>query len=204
MPLTSNSTALIVPPPQTGTTNDIRAIKPPVEIPNSWAWVWWLTASVALIAAGLLAWRWAQKKFFKPAPAIVVPPHVRARNKLREALSLIHDPRLFCGAVSDALRVYLEERFSFRAPERTTEEFLVDLQRTPLLSNEQKESLTAFLQECDLVKFARLEPTEEELRRLHDAALRLVDETQYDRIQIAQEPVAMAESKPEPEMAARP
>ena len=204
MPLTSNSTALIVPSSPAGMTNDIRAIKPPVEIPNSWAWVWWLAGSVVLIAAGLLAWRWAQKKFFKPAPAIVVPPHVRARNKLREALSLIHDPRLFCGAVSDALRVYLEERFNFRAPERTTEEFLVDLQRTPLLSDEQKESLTAFLQQCDLVKFARFEPTEEELRRLHDAALRLVDETQYDRVQTSQEPIADGVSKPEPEMAARP
>lgn len=204
MPLDSNSTALIVPPSNTGTSNDIRAIKPPVEIPNSWAWVWWLAGTIALIAAGLLAWRWAQKKLFKPAPVVVVPPHVRARNKLREALSLIHDPRLFCGAVSDTLRVYLEERFSFRAPERTTEEFLVDLQRTQLLSEEQKQSLTVFLQECDLVKFARLEPTEEEMRRLHDAALRLVDETQYDRIQIAQDAVTTAENKPEPEMAGHP
>src|SRR5205814_9159516 len=120
---------------------------------------------------------------FKPVPVPVIPPHVRAKNKLREALSLISDPRLFCIAVSDALRVYLEERFNFRAPERTTEEFLLDLQRTTLLSPEQKESLASFLQECDLVKFARFEPNEHELRRLHDAALRLIDETQYDRIE---------------------
>ena len=113
----------------------------------------------------------------------IIPPHVRAKNKLREALSLISDPRLFCIAVSDALRVYLEERFNFRAPERTTEEFLLDLQQTTLLSPEQKESLTAFLQECDLVKFARFEPNEDELRGLHDAALRLIDETQYDRLE---------------------
>ena len=37
------------------------------------------------------------------------------------------------------------------------------------------------------MKFARFEPNEEELHRLHDAALRLIDETQYDRI----EPVAL-------------
>ena len=182
MPVVSNQSGLIV-PAQSGATNDIRAIKPPVEIPNSWTLVWWVLGALVLIAAAITLWPWLQRKLFTPAPVPIIPPHVRAKNKLREALALISDPRLFCIAVSDALRVYLEERFDFRAPERTTEEFLLDLQQTTLLSPDQKESLAAFLQECDLVKFARLEPNEDELRRLHDAALRLVDETQYDRIE---------------------
>lgn len=182
MPVVSNQSGLIV-PASSGATNDIRAIKPPVEIPNSWIWVWWILGALVVVAAAIALWPWMQRKLFKPVPVPIIPPHVRAKNKFREALSLISDPRLFCIAVSDALRVYLEERFNFRAPERTTEEFLLDLQQTTLLSPEQKESLAAFLQECDLVKFARFEPNEEELRRLHDAALRLVDETQYDRIE---------------------
>jgi hypothetical protein len=193
MPLITNSGPLAVPPKTVQATNDIRPIKPPVEIPNSWAWVWWLAGTLALIAAGIVTWKWLQKKFFKPVPVPVIPPHIRARNRLRDALALIHDPRLFCGAVSDALRVYLEERFNFRAPERTTEEFLLDLQSTTLLSVEQKESLTEFLQRCDLVKFARFEPTEDELRRLHDAALRLVDETQYNPIQTPASAEAVAQ-----------
>src|SRR3954466_8697934 len=118
MPLSSNSTALVVPPRQEGGTNDIRGIKPPVEIPNSWAWVWWLVGMVVVISAATAGSSWLRRRFFKPAPAIVVPPHVRARQRLREAWSLIQDARLFCIAVSDALRIYLEERFSFRAPER--------------------------------------------------------------------------------------
>ena len=109
-----------------------------------------------------------------------VPPHVRARQKLEAALLLISDPRAFCIAVSDALRVYLEERFQLRAPERTTEEFLRDLQKTPALNETQKQSLAAFLEQCDLVKFARFEPPESALRDLHESALRLVHETQYD------------------------
>jgi len=197
MPLITNNGALVIPPKTVQATNDIRPIKPPVEIPNNWAWVWWLAGTLALIVAGIVTWKWLQKKFFRPVPIPVIPPHIRARNRLREALSLIHDPRLFCGAVSDALRIYLEERFSFRAPERTTEEFLLDLQNTTLLSLEQKESLTEFLQRCDLVKFARFEPTEDELRRLHDAALRLVDETRYDRIQTPAATEEVAQSPPE-------
>src|SRR5437867_7155040 len=167
MPLSTSNHALVV-PAQSATTNDIRAIKPPVEIPNSWIWVWWVAGALLVIAAAIVAATWLRKKLFKPAPVVVIPPHVRAKNKLREALSLIHDPRLFCIAVSGALRVYLEERFNFKAPERTTEEFMLDLQKTTLLSPDQKASLAAFLQECDLVKFAKFEPHEDELRSLHD------------------------------------
>ena len=201
MPLITNTGTLVVPPKSVQGTNDIRPIKPPVEIPNSWIWAWWLLGSLALIAAGIVAWKFLRKRFFQPVPIPVIPPHVRARNRLCEALSLIHDPRLFCGAVSDALRFYLEERFNFRAPERTTEEFLVDLQSTKLLNEQQKESLTEFLQQCDLVKFARFEPTEDELRRLHYTALRLVDETQYDSVQT---PGAEAASPARTEVASTP
>jgi hypothetical protein len=111
------------------------------------------------------------------------PPHIRARQRLHAALAHIQDPRVFCGEVSDALRIYLEERFRFHAPERTTEEFLVELQNTNILTVQQKQTLADFLQSCDLVKFARHEPTEAALRELHDSALRLVEETQHDRIQ---------------------
>jgi hypothetical protein len=95
-----------------------------------------------------------------------------------EALALIGQPRPFCIAVSDTIRAYLEERFAFHAPDRTTEEFLYELQDTNLLMPDQKQSLGAFLERCDLVKFARYEPGEPELHELHDSALRLVTETE--------------------------
>jgi hypothetical protein len=107
-----------------------------------------------------------------------VPAHVRAKQKLQEALALIAQPKSFCIAVSDTVRLYLEERFNFRAPERTTEEFLRELQDTDLLAAEQKEKLGEFLEGCDLVKFAKYEPGEPELRGLHAAALRLIEETE--------------------------
>jgi hypothetical protein len=84
--------------------------------------------------------------------------------------------------VSNTLRLYLEERFNLRAPERTTEEFLVELRTSRHLTVDQKQSLGEFLESCDLVKFARFEPNEMALWQLHDAALRLVDETQFDPI----------------------
>jgi len=158
--------------------NALRDIKPPVEIPSGWIWVLCALAVLALAAMAFVGWRlWQKRKTFVPA-APPVPPHIRAKQKLQEALALISQPKPFCIAVSDTLRMYLEERFNFRAPERTTEEFLHELRGTNLLQPDQKEALAEFLKRCDLVKFARYEPGEPELRDLHDSALRLIEETE--------------------------
>jgi hypothetical protein len=159
-------------------TNGLRDIKPPVDIPSGWAWVWWALALLVVVALAWLLWRWWRRRRAKLEFVPPVPPHVRARQKLQEALSLLSQPREFCILVSDTIRYYLEERFSFRAPERTTEEFLFELRGTELLTPDQKASLEDFLRRCDLVKFARYEPGEPELRDLHASALRLVEETE--------------------------
>jgi hypothetical protein len=169
-------------------TNDIRGIKPLVEIPNEWLWLWISVAILVVAALAVAAWlRW-RKKLAMPPPIPVIPPHVRAKQRLAEALNFLSDPNKFCTLVADTARVYLEERFQLRAPERTTEEFLVELQSSRHLTKDQKQSLGEFLQSCDLVKFARFEPNESNLRQLHDAALRLVDETQFDPISLPPAP----------------
>jgi hypothetical protein len=159
-------------------TNSLRDIKPPVVIPSGWALVFWILGALAFAALMVWLWRYWQKRREQMPLAPVVPPHVRAKQRLAEALALIEQPREFCILVSDTIRNYLEERFEFHAPERTTEEFLYELRETNLLTGVQKESLGEFLQRCDLVKFARYEPGEPELRDLHSSALRLVEETE--------------------------
>ncbi len=156
---------------------DIRDIKPPIEITDPWAWLGWTLGALALVIAAVLLWRWWQKRRRQIALVPPVPAHVRARQQLDEALALIGQPKPFVVAVSGTARTYLEERFDFRAPDRTTEEFLRELSGTALLDREQKNSLGAFLESCDLVKFARYEPRETELRELHGAAVKLVEET---------------------------
>jgi len=158
--------------------NDIRDIKPPIEIPNGWGWVPAALAIIILAAITFFLWRWWQKRREQIAFVPPVPAHVRAKQKLEEALALISQPKEFCVLVSDTIRFYLEERFQFRAPERTTEEFLRELGGTDLLAPEQKESLGNFLESCDLVKFAKYEPCEKELRELHGSAVKLVEETE--------------------------
>lgn len=162
----------------TSVVSDIRDIKPPIEIASGWTWLWWVVIIVAVAVAAFLLWRWWRNRKLNIVLPPPVPAHVRARQKLAEALALIAQPKPFVVAVSDTARTYLEERFNFHAPERTTEEFLRELAGTKLLLPDQKESLGQFLESCDLVKFAKYEPGENELRGLHASALRLVEETE--------------------------
>ena len=163
--------------------NDIRDIKPPIEIHSGWEWLWWALGALALFVIATLVWRHIHKRMTRVSIVPPVPAHVRAKQKLEEALAFISQPKEFCVLVSDTIRFYLEERFQFRAPERTTEEFLRELGETVLLSPEQKESLGNFLENCDLVKFAKYEPRENELRELHGAAVKLVEETEPKEVQ---------------------
>jgi len=181
--LVTNSPALIVPVPPSSSNSAAgepvfhEAPKALIYIPNGWAWLFWTLVVLALIAVLYLAWRWWRKKVAVPPPP-PAPPHVRARRKLEQALAMISEPKQFSILISSAIREYLEERFNYHAPERTTEEFLHELQGSFVLTRDQKRSLGEFLASCDLIKFAKYEPTETELRGLYDSALRLVNETE--------------------------
>jgi hypothetical protein len=179
----NTNSALIVPAQAPAATNAVpltfhEGLKPLIAIPNGWLWAIWIAAILALCAGAWLAWRYGRKKAAAALAVPPVPPHVRARRALDAALALLSDPKAFSIAVSGAIRGYLEERFEFHAPDRTTEEFLRELRGSNLLTTEQKLSLGDFLENCDLIKFAKYEPTETELRALHDAALKLVNETE--------------------------
>jgi hypothetical protein len=182
MPL-SNKSALVLPaqpspPPSATTTNvDIRGIKGPVHIPSSYSWIGWLLLAIAAAVAVWYAWKKLRKRKTTAKPVPVIPPHRRAKDRLRNVNELLSDPYAYCSLVSDVVRTYLEERFDLHAPERTTEEFLEEMRTTSVLHPDHKALLEDFLSRCDLVKFARFEPTQDELKALLDAALRVIDET---------------------------
>jgi hypothetical protein len=153
---------------------DIRDITGPVTIPDPWLYA--LVALGVLVAATLLAlalraWR---RRGQRAATA-----EARALARLAEARGLM-DParaREYGFAVSEAVRLYIEERFAARAAHRTTEEFLRELagaENTPLAG--RRPLLERFLQHCDLAKFARFALSKDEMEALHDSALRFVHE----------------------------
>ena len=185
----TNSAALVLPDPADATNAvgpseipDIRGLKELVDIPTGHEWLGWLLATVAvMVLAGVIASfvsRHLAKRSAELAPSSPPPPHVVAWDRLQRALGLIHEADRFCVEVSLIIRDYLEQRFDLHAPDRTTEEFLFELQSSRRLSQGHKQLLADFLGACDMVKFAKAEPPEQELRELHEAASRLVGETQ--------------------------
>ena len=78
--------------------------------------------------------------------------------------------------LSDIVRRYLEDRYRLRAPELTTEEFLREAQRSRELT-EHRALLSAFLAECDRVKFAGYRPEQTESSASLAVARRFVEET---------------------------
>jgi hypothetical protein len=96
-------------------------------------------------------------------PLLQRPAHVLALAALEHVQhqDLMGQERIeeFYVRVSAILRRYVELRFGLRAPEQTTEEFLVSALATGGLIAAHRDLLETFLQHCDLVKFARHRPT---------------------------------------------
>src|SRR5580704_3290169 len=86
---------------------DIRDIKPPMQIADAWIWMAWGLVIVVLLAFLCLAWIYWRKRRLNAPIVPLIPAHLRARQKLEEALALIAQPKPFCIAVSDTVRFYL-------------------------------------------------------------------------------------------------
>jgi hypothetical protein len=71
-----------------------------------------------------------------------------------------------------------------RAPERTTEEFLAELQTTDILAPTEKQTLEEFLTHCDLVKFAKYDPTKDQIQRTFDLVKIFIEKTRSDQNKI--------------------
>ena len=109
---------------------------------------------------------------------IAVPPHELAYRSLEmllgEQLVEKGDIKRFYARVSAILREYIENRFGIHAPERTTEEFLVEIRNYTAFSSNQKDILKIFLRHCDLVKFAEHSPTPGDIRTTFDTCKEFV------------------------------
>ena len=148
--------------------------------PSRWLWV--ALGLLAALAAAFFALRkvlTTPRTILHMAPP--VPPHRIALDALAdlrakgwiEALKI--EP--FYVALSGIVRRYLEGRFGLRAPERTTEEFIRDALTSKKLSDAHRDLVAGFLEQSDLVKFARHAPGPTDMRNALKSAERLVHET---------------------------
>ncbi len=162
---------------------DVEDIIGPQNMPPpALAPLWWsLGGGLFILSAALLAVRAWRRRAAPVAAALTIPAHEIAYAELKElvAQDLVGQGLLkpFYQRVSDILRRYIENRFGLHAPERTTEEFLHELQLAESLDKEQKRLLEAFLTHCDLVKFAAHEPSAENIQNTFDTCRDFIEQT---------------------------
>jgi hypothetical protein len=155
-----------------------------VEMPEE-ASLWWLwvIGAVAIVAAAG-GWLYLRRRRIEELIRILKPAHEIAYDRLRALVSddLVKAGRIkeFYERISSILRCYIEHRFDLRAPERTTEEFLIELQWTDVLAESDKNSIAEFLRHCDLVKFAKYNPTTEQIQRTFDLVKDFIGKTRSD------------------------
>lgn len=158
-----------------------RDIRGPVEFAS----IPWLPilAGLALLLLGAGVWLIRRRRHRAgarrtPPPA---PPHEKALAELeeirRENLPGRGLVKEYYIRISGVVRHYLEDRFSLRAPERTTEEFLVEMAGSSALSPAHQGLVGDFLARADLVKFARYGSAPAEMEEVFGSAVRLVRET---------------------------
>lgn len=167
---------------------EIEAPSALLSLPFPWVRAAWIAGLVLLLlAVGI--WFARRQRIAPPPPTTVaVPPHIKALRELQRLRTAARREEAeidaFYVATSDVLRRYLEERFGLHAPERTTEEFLLEVEAGGPLSVAQCRELRRFLDQCDLVKFAAQRPDESVHLATLGAAERLVEETRADRVQV--------------------
>jgi hypothetical protein len=128
-------------------------------------------SALGAAGGGVLAWaayRWFKRPRPTPPPPPPRPPWEVALERLDEVrhAGLLETKRFgeFFDRVNDAVRECLGARFGFDGLESTTDETMAALRRIPYFRLPLPEVL-AFLQDCDLVKFADVTPTFAECER---------------------------------------
>ncbi len=141
-------------------------------------WWFWLIGAVILSGLVIGLWRWRRERYHAAAKTNAFEQALTELKRLNDA-GLPDDDELDAWYVelSSIIRHYLEHRFSVRAPELTTEEFLREAHQAPELTKSHRQMLGEFLTGCDRVKFAGHRPNPIEQQAAIASALKFVSET---------------------------
>ena len=166
---------------------DIKGqIKYPLKLREVVPWV-----LLALLLAGLI-WavvRWIKmrraNRTFMGKPIVKDPPHIvalRALDKISKAKLWQNDKqKQFYTEVTDALRVYIADRFGIAALERPSREMLADLRKQDIESG-LFDKMEQLFTRADLVKFAKYQASAEENEEVIPDAVRFVNATYMKEI----------------------
>lgn len=141
--------------------DNLRPLKAPVDGLFAWSprlLVWNVLVWICVV---LFIWLYHRYVYFHPITRKVkiappIPPQKKALSAIEDLRSLAQEEgtqKEFFMRLSEVLRSYIAERFSFNALEMTTHEIVRQLRQSG--SEEALQELTDLLSTADLVKFAK-------------------------------------------------
>lgn len=168
----------------TGSDKDLHAIKPQADLPGDYQWVWWTASFILLLSlAAYLLYRRLKRR--KRGGTEIIPVELSPEKAARKAIEELEARNLIRRGfvkehyfeLSEISKRYLGRRLKIPSLERTTEEFTFDLERSQLLWD-QRQIVRRFLEDCDLVKFARYAPSDGEIENVRQGALGIIERTE--------------------------
>lgn len=158
---------------------DIKDVKEPLKIPLNWKLVLlWILIGLVLVAAGIYAYLYYKKKRAQKL-GIVIEVKREPHEIALESLRLLEEKKLwqqnlvkeYHSEITEIIRQYFNNRFKVSALELTTSELLYELEQVPD-AKKILDTTTGFLDNADLVKFAKFIPissvNEEMMKQAYD------------------------------------
>jgi hypothetical protein len=180
--LTSEPIKVVVQSVLTGNEDTLKDLKPQAELEPDYKPFLFLLA--ALASAVYLVYRLVRfLKNRKNAP-VPKPERIRSAEEVaREAIERLLARKLveqgqfkqFYLELSEIIKRFLGSKLGVHSLERTTEEFTRDL-RAVSVPSAQYRMIREFLEDCDLVKFAKYRPGAEEVEQIITRSRSMIDE----------------------------
>jgi hypothetical protein len=180
---------------------EIKDVKDPFKVPLNWLLIL-MWVAIGAVVVGASVWGWLRYKKYKAgkviaAPEIILPAHVVALAALNELdkkqLWQKGMVKEYHSEITEIIRAYFERKFGLRALELTTTEVNLQLREKPGAAN-IIDITNDFLNNADLVKFAKFKPENSVNSEMMKQAIEIVNRTAPTNVPMA--PSALEQEVP--------
>ncbi|MBU1913007.1 MAG: hypothetical protein KKB22_05720 [Candidatus Omnitrophica bacterium] len=160
--------------------NDIRPLKDVMDIKGAFPSLWVIILILTALAIAAFIY-FKKKKIAEEKPVLI---QKSPEDIAKDALRLLSEKKLiekglvkeYYIRLSDIIRAYIESRYKISAMDRTTWELFQEM-RSKRMERMHLDKINYFLEDCDMVKFAKYTPDKKEIEEVYKKAEEIIDIT---------------------------